>query len=368
MAYCEECGAQLPEGSKFCAQCGTAVPARQAAAEATSGRAPGADGAARVATRAAEALAATGVVEAPDAAGEFVAGMWNDGVLPSAEAAVAQVARVAQGAAQQAQSHQPSVRRSSGSAEPEPKPKKKSKLPLIVAAAVVVVLVAVYVVPRFIPHPHDPHEDMASPPAASQASPSASATAGSSGDNASNTSSAAEPGASTSQGVSDPSSSQQSTQSAAASSAATPASPKSFSTNEWPTLADFTWLTGDAAKGNVPADAKRIVDFGALTGGWKCYIVGSDMEWLANADIEAGQAGATVSIDWYYIRAASGDTREDSTPNSTFAGTFDGGMLDSTGSGRITIAAFWQKDGHQYATGSFMWPSGETGTIALVRP
>ena len=121
-------------------------------------------------------------------------------------------------------------------------------------------------------------------------------------------------------------------------------------------------------KGNVPADAKRIVDFGALTGGWKCYIVGSDVEWLANADIEAGQAGATVSIDWYYIRAASGDTREDSTPNSTFAGTFDGGMLDATGSGRITIAAFWQKDGHQYATGSFMWPSGETGTIALVRP
>ena len=120
-------------------------------------------------------------------------------------------------------------------------------------------------------------------------------------------------------------------------------------------------------KGNVPADTKRIVDFGALMGGWKCYIVG-DMEWLANADIEAGQSGAAIAIDWYYIRDASGNAREDTSSTSTFAGSFDGGMLDTTGEGRITIAAFWEKDGHQYATGSFMWPSGEISTIALVRP
>lgn len=132
-------------------------------------------------------------------------------------------------------------------------------------------------------------------------------------------------------------------------------------------IGEFKWLDGEAMKGNAPADARRIVGFGALTGGWKCYIVGS-MEWLANADIEAGQSGASIAIDWYYLRDASGDAREDSTPTSTFTGAFDGGMLDATGSGRVTIAAFWEKDGHQYATGSFMWPSGETATIALVRP
>jgi hypothetical protein len=43
-------------------------------------------------------------------------------------------------------------------------------------------------------------------------------------------------------------------------------------------------------------------------------------------------------------------------------------MLDAMGSGRITLTAFWEQDGHQYATGSFMWPSGETEVIALVRP
>ena len=51
-----------------------------------------------------------------------------------------------------------------------------------------------------------------------------------------------------------------------------------------------------------------------------------------------------------------------------FTGAFDGGMLDVSGSGRITLTAFWEQDGHQYATGSFMWPSGETEVIVLVRP
>jgi hypothetical protein len=134
-----------------------------------------------------------------------------------------------------------------------------------------------------------------------------------------------------------------------------------------PKIGEFTWLDGEAMKGNAPSDSKRIADFGVLKGGWKCYIVG-DMEWLANADIDAGQSGASVAIDWYYLRDASGDAHEDSTPTSTFTGTFDGGILDATGSGRVTIAAFWEKDGHQYATGSFIWPSGETCTVALVRP
>lgn len=88
-----------------------------------------------------------------------------------------------------------------------------------------------------------------------------------------------------------------------------------------------------------------------------------------NSDIEVGQAGVNLTIDWYYVRrGGSGDGQEDTTPTSAFTGTFDGGMLDATGSGRVTIAAFWQKDGHQYGVGSCIWPSGETSTIALVRP
>ena len=92
------------------------------------------------------------------------------------------------------------------------------------------------------------------------------------------------------------------------------------------------------------------------------------MEWLANADIEVGQEGVTIAIDWYYIRDASGNVHEDTTTTSMFTGTFDGGMLDVTGSGRITIATFWQQEGRQYGVGSYILPSGESATIALVRP
>ena len=122
------------------------------------------------------------------------------------------------------------------------------------------------------------------------------------------------------------------------------------------------------SQGGVPFIGHTEI-FGKLTGGWKAYMYGGNLERLLNVSIDAGQAGAVVTLDWYYIRDNKQDkVFEDTTPTSSFTGSFDGGMLDATGSGRVTIAAFWEKDGHQYATGSFIWPSGETSTIALVRP
>jgi len=128
-------------------------------------------------------------------------------------------------------------------------------------------------------------------------------------------------------------------------------------------------MTGETDKGNAPAGAARITDFGKLTGGWKAYMYGGNLERLLNVTIDAGQSGAQVTLDWYYIRDNKADKIfEDTTASSTFTGAFDGGMLDVSGSGRITLTAFWEQDGHQYATGSFMWPSGETEVIVLVRP
>jgi len=354
MAFCTECGAQLPEGSKFCAQCGAGVPARQEAAAATSGRVPGADGATRVATLAAEAFAYASVVEAPDAAGEFVAGMWNDDALSTGEEAAAQVA---QGAAQQVQTLQPNARRPSDGAAPEPK--KKSKLPLVIVAAVAVVLFAVYVVPLFIPNPHDPHEDMVltSETAASPLDESSALDVA----NGSTESEAASP--------STPEESEAASPSAPVA-PNEPAVPRSFSTDERPQLIEFTWLTSSAAKGIVPEGATRLTGFEDVEGGWKAYLYSGDSEWLLNTRFDSVQDGAAVTIDWYYLRigGVSEEVREDDTPDELFNGSWSGGTLDATGSGRITIAAFWEKDGRQYATGSFMWSSGETGTIALVRP
>lgn len=371
-------------------------------------------------------------VDAPSAIGESTLCTWKNagaGSLPSAVATAATQAvstaaqQVAGKATEKAkevvqdqkaasspskkaesrQPHQPTVHSSSQNRSEAAPAVKKSKLPLIVTAAGVVVLVAVfalYVAPRFIFHPVDPNEhtalvsDSAQSASASTSSAAASSESASSSSNLSSASSAASvsssesassasatsssEGASSTSTTTSSASAEASSSATSTSSGATPASSEasspssaaasSYSTDERPKIGDFAWLDGEAMKGNAPADAQRIVDFGALMGGWKGYLFDADMEWLANADMEAGQAGATIAIDWYYIRTASGDVREDTTPTSMFAGTFDGGMLDATGSGRITIAAFWQKDGHQYGVGSFMWPSGESSTIALVRP
>ena len=122
-------------------------------------------------------------------------------------------------------------------------------------------------------------------------------------------------------------------------------------------------------KGNVPSGAKRLVSLGDVTGGWKAYAFGGDMEWLFNVTIDVGQSDVNVTLDWYYARAGSkGDGFVDDTPDSKFSGTFDGGMLDATGSGRLTLVAFWQQDGKQYAVGSLILQDGTTCTVALVRP
>ncbi len=281
---------------------------------------------------------------------------------------------------EQFKSHRPTGRyASSGGGSRPAAEKKKSKLPLILIAAGALALAAVfalYVVPRFVFHPVDPNEHTA---LVSNSSASASASAGSSGassgaavsGSAASTSATSASSAAASASATSASASASSAAASASSEAAPPAASTStsYSTSERPKIGEFKWMTGETDKGNAPAGAARITDFGKLTGGWKAYMYGGNLERLLNVTIDAGQSGAQVTLDWYYIRDNKQDKAfEDTTASSTFTGTFDGGMLDAMGSGRITLTAFWEQDGHQYATGSFMWPSGETEVIALVRP
>lgn len=377
MAFCEECGTELEGGARFCSNCGHEVATKAEPAAETKPAEP--------AVQVVEELVGTVMreVDAPSAIGESTLCTWKNAgassvpvaVVPAATQAIGTVAQKAANAgAEQVEqglagetaqfvSHRTTVHSSSQNRGEALPAAKKSRLPLILVVVGVMAIVAIfalYVVPRFISHPVDPNEHTALVPSSSQSASSVAAS--SEGASSTATSSASSVAASTS------SSSDAASTSASAESSSPAAATTGYSTDERPTINDFKWLDGEAMKGNAPADAQRIVDFGALTGGWKGYIVGPNMEWLANADIEAGQAGATIAIDWYYIRAASGDVQEDTTPTSSFTGSFDGGMLDATGSGRITIAAFWQKGGRQYGVGSYMWPSGESATIALVRP
>ena len=399
MAYCSECGARLAEGARFCKKCGTrvlqtptgsvngAAAAGMGATAQTAGanaveQAAGAGIAAAgqaVNTVRDVASAAAGLFEAPEAGGEFVIGTWS---APSLEAAVAQAVQEAQrvaqqttrnaqaiqdvqGAARQAPeplmqggAQQSSAHYSSSGGGSAPVPKKKLKLPIILVVAVVVILFCAYVVPRFIPHPYDPNSHVALT-SSMAASTGANGTSGASDTAASPT------------GISGSSP----TPADGATPQGPPATPDdtaagaSFSTNEWPTLADFTWLTGETAQGNVPEGAMRIFELGAVTGGWKAYLFDSYAERLLHATIDVGQSDITVAFDWYYINVnATGEGSTDTSPTSFFAGTWDSGMLEATGPGRVTLAAFWQHDNRQYAAGSLMWPDGTVSTLVLVRP
>ena len=356
MAFCSNCGAPLNDGARFCSASGQVV----AAAEELPQAKP-----------AAPSDMVMHDVVAPATTGEVVLSSWQ-GASPQQEEKLQSV---------QGGQVAGSGRKGAGSKKKEQQKKqKKSLLPRLVGVVVglaAVAFIALYVVPLFIVHPHDPNEGKTYTPPASQsqsstststttsstsasssAQPSASATSSTSASTSSSASSSAQPTTS-SQGNAG-------TQGSASSQTSTP---KSYSTYDTPTLEDFLWLTGEAAKGNVPAGAKRIVELGSVTGGCKAYLFGGNMEWLLNANIDVGQSEVSIMLDWFYAHnGETGEGFEDTTPNSTFSGPFDGGMLDAVGPGRVTLAAFWEQDGHQYAVGSFMWPDGELYTIALVRP
>lgn len=358
MAFCTECGARLTEGAKFCAECGAPVSARSGTAAEQGNLADRTSVSAQASMAAAEVLAGAAMVEAPAEAGEFVAGTWEHAAPTSANEATGQP---------QAYEHGEQFLPSDGRAK---RRRRRLRLPFLLALAVALALVAVYVVPLFIPHPHDPHEDMVltSETAGEAAEPEDTAT---SVPEEPEPTVPAAPGAAEDTGeAAEPEPTPEEPEPTAPSTQDAPPTSSAFSTDERPELIEFTWLTGSTAKGNVPDGATRLTGFADIEGGWKGYLYAGDMEWLLNARIDSVQDGTAITIDWYYLRigGVSGEVKKDDTADSLFNGAWVDGQLDATGSGRVLVKAFWQQDDHQYAAGTFTWPDGTTGTIILMRP
>jgi len=347
MPYCDKCGAQVRAGERFCNVCGAAVQQRTAAASAQ-----------RAAGAAVSAAKQAAGVNAPAAKGEFVVGSWRPPArvaMPQAQPRVAMPQRQAapqqrtaaqpQYAAGTPQANMQGVRWASNTPQSKGQPlqqKKKGCIPKLLGLlllAALIVGVVVYVLPM-INEPNDPGNNGSTTTNSTPGGNGGSVTPGNSG-NGGSTGSTGNNGVST-------------------------ASP-GFSTTERPTLAEFDWLDGEVAKGNMPAGVAPITNLGDVTGGWKAYLFGNGIEQLLNVDIQVGQSDVVMTFDWYYSRY-DGDAHEDDTPDSTFTGSWDDGWLDAVGPGRVTIVAFWEQDGVQYATGSFLWPDGGTGTILMVRP
>ena len=140
-----------------------------------------------------------------------------------------------------------------------------------------------------------------------------------------------------------------------------------YDTTAMATLADMYWLTDPMiANGTLPSGVEKMDPEDAV-GGWKLYIiarVADSVDYLGNCRIAGPASSGAATITWDKA-VIGGTTKDANTPPSDFTGPLTGKM---TGPGAITFEGFWERDGHQYGIGTFMWPDGEKATVALVRP
>lgn len=152
--------------------------------------------------------------------------------------------------------------------------------------------------------------------------------------------------------------------------------PLDYEVFETPTLEDFLWADPDILHGTLPAGADRLEDFGEIEGGWKLYVLddpdneyGSGMERFCRCAFGEDENGRGIGIRWDYVfDSFEGSGFDDDTPDSFYYGSFENGVLDAMGPGRVMITDFWYMDGHEYAVGRMMWPDGVPASMLLVRP
>ena len=359
LAFCEKCGSPLAVGARFCEKCG----------------APVATGAQTGATRQDES-GPRGDARARANQGDRAA----------------HAAHGAHGAQGSKTLRRPQAREGASRREP----KRKSRVPAIIASLVVLValvFVALYVVPLFVSHPHDPHEDMALlPPEEREPADEMGETEG-----VGVSEGASQDGVAKDRQEADRLRAEllEDVEPAEEGSAETDAEPweatgadevaegdsteavVGFDTSARPTIAEFTWFSNDMMNGNAPAEPAAISDFSQVQGGWKAYIYtysvpgneySQSSEELLNVYVGGSEEKATLVFDWYYTRLESGESHENGQPDTLYSGAWEGGTLDALGVGSVRLTKFWEEGGRQYAIGRVGWPDAADATIGMVRP
>ena len=152
---------------------------------------------------------------------------------------------------------------------------------------------------------------------------------------------------------------------------------ENFETSERPRQADFLWVTEDILDGNLPAGRVQLKSIMSVIGGWKVFIMddpenrfGSGMERMCNANVDAGQPGTQVTFHWYYVYNRDTQTvNQDFSSDSLFTkGTWNNGLIEALGPGKIELTEFYYLDGKEYAVGILHWPDGIKGAVFMVRP
>ena len=141
-----------------------------------------------------------------------------------------------------------------------------------------------------------------------------------------------------------------------------------------PKMSEFSWWYNWVAQNGAPYGA-RWLDSSEYQGSWKGYVYfppqfgdNTTVEELINVNIAFTSQEVVLTWDPYYSRIG-GQTYDDQyMDDRIFTGYEWGSGIYVTGGGNITIDEFYEVDDVQYAIGSIVVPSGETGYVALMRP
>lgn len=142
---------------------------------------------------------------------------------------------------------------------------------------------------------------------------------------------------------------------------------------------DFEWLhdvidfNGTTGAGIV-VDASNVEmitgDNASLNGGWKAYIYDDATQRFLNAEIITNGSDFAITLNWKYFYCDEVSYEE--TGSSDYSGTWnsDNGTAKAQSiDGEVELTTFYLSNdhAHEYAIGTYYWPSGETGHIGLMR-
>ena len=133
---------------------------------------------------------------------------------------------------------------------------------------------------------------------------------------------------------------------------------------EYPTIGDFAWYENFTS---VPDDV-RYLEAGEFDGNWKGMIVYDETtRSLLQAEIRTEPQDICVTLDWYQFWFNGEEPAADDAPDTVLSGSSQGSGISAAGAGTLELTDFYEKDGRQYAIGSFQPEGFAAGTIVLVR-
>lgn len=148
---------------------------------------------------------------------------------------------------------------------------------------------------------------------------------------------------------------------------------QSLSTQERPTLEEFSWYKEVSANGFWD-DAAPLLTTEQVLGGWKGFIVrdpdrkrDSYSQELVNVDISVDGSEAIFTVDSYKIYFDGESYDRSGEDAMRFTGNYSNQEFYVIGPGSISVGFFYAYQGHQYAMGEMVDPDGVTADFCLMR-